>query len=718
MKTKLFTIAIVIIALAFGFALSGCADTEKERERERVTVTFDIGYEGGASPAPVTIFKGTAVGAAKWPRSPSRNGYSFQGWYKGSSRYTANTVINEDVTVTARWDLMSDVKPQPPSAEIAALFTENFPAANETRLSDSRKIWGMNNPVITFAYLADPTPMVFCHADPPCIRDSGDTESNWCDQDRLYLYGSNDTLAWRADGTPEPSAFSTVIQGLRIISSADLVNWTDHGVHNFVGKTSTHPLFPGPFERIVTYADDTWAPSAEWKIVNGKPQFYLYWCNSGNNTSVVVSDESPLGPWRNPGLTASMINKNMTDFTTVSWLFDPGTMIDYDGTGYMVLGGNGSTADPGNARRVRLSDSMTSLGSNPEGVRYTAPYMFEASDIWKWNGIYYLNYTTHWSSSGSPYGFANIDVAYMMNRDGVMAFPTSTNAVPSAGSWGAPKRLLPNGSYGDSTNHASLFDFKGQPYLVYHASSACQAYDVTRLRVAHLVAIDVREDDGTANAGTLRQINRDGTVKTADGGRPAMGFEGAAQVGDFNPYNVTEAETMAIGGGIYTKQDGEASNGISVASIDTGDWLGLYGVDFDLKGGGAKAFNAVVKLPVTANEEPYIGAIEIRLNPEQQGIANPADNTRLGTGNNAQTRITGGEVIGRVWLETIKKDDEGKWLRVNATLNKTVTGKHDLAFVFYSSAGPYLERHTATPTQANDGRARNVGFEIDRWWFE
>jgi hypothetical protein len=66
----------------------------------------------------------------------------------------------------------------------------------------------------------------------------------------------------------------------------------------------------------------------------------------------------------------------------------------------------------------------------------------------------------------------------------------------------------------------------------------------------------------------------------------------------------------------------------------------------------------------------------------------------------------------------LKKYTKGTEVTVKATLPAAVTGKHDLAFVFYSSTGEYLERHTATPTPANDGRARNVGFEIDRWWFE
>ena len=682
MKNKFLSVAVIVAALVLGLVIFGCGNTGDDKER--VTVSFDINYDGGENPPSISVFIGTAAGS-RWPDDPKRQAHSFNGWLDGTKRYNRNTLINKDVTVVADWVNLPETKPSPSSEVVAELFdtSKGFPAT----LSDSRKIWGMRNPLITFSYLADPVPMVFCHANPPCIQNSGQTSQSHCDKCRLYMYGSNDALAFNDAGAAIPEPFGIVIQGLRIISSDDLVNWTDHGPQNFVAKTSTHPLFPNPTVKIAEYASDTWAPSAEWKIVNGKPQFYLYWCNSGTNTSVVVSDISPVGPWRNPGLTRSMIDRAMPNANS-EWLFDPGTMMEEDGTAYIVLGGGGGGANPGNARRAQLNDNMYSIVGDVE--TYNAPYMFEASDIWKWKGIYYLNYTTNWSVGGNPYGFSSIDVGYMMNREGPMGtFNIAT------GEFGAPKRLLPNGNYGDSTNHASLFDYKGEPYLVYHASSACRAYGITRLRVAHLGKVNVNADS------SLQPM--------------VMGVQGVDQVGDFNPYNVTEAETMAIGGGIYTKHDDKASNSIVVASIDTGDWLGLYGVNFGSR--GATKFNAIVKMPVTNEGETYIGAIEIRIDPVQQGISSPNNNTILSTSPNQQSRITGGEVVGRIQLEA-NKEDEGKFVVARAELEGTITGKHDLAFVFYSNTGVYLEKHNVVVNRDNDGRARNVGFEFDQWWFD
>ena len=706
MKGNLLISVIFIAALAFTLVSTGCEGKiidggGDDPVRDRVTITFALGYSGGTVPAKVTILKGGTVGN-RWPANPRRSGFLFEGWYSGETQFFRSTVINEDVTVTAVWDEMTSAKDSPSTEALAVLFdpTKDFPAT----LSDARKIWGMNNPIITFAYLADPAPMVFCHAVPPCILNSGDTEKNWCDECVLYLYGSNDTLRFTDEGEVGTNDFAATIQGLRVVSTKDLVNWTEHGPLNFVGKTSTHPLFPSPPSRLIpsSYANDTWAPTAQWKMVDGKPRFFLYWCNSGNNTSVVISDESPVGPFNAAGRTSPMIPKSSALGTNgVSWLFDPGSLIvnnsDGTSTAYMVLGGDGSTANPGNARRVMLADDMISLGENiPQAVNL--PWHYEATDIWKWKGIYYLNYTSNWSAGGGSgaLGLRDIDIVYMMNKEGPMGeFPIA------AGTWGGPKRLLPNsvqggGDYGDSTNHASLFDFKGKTYIAYHTQSQSQAYGGGRLRVAHIAPLPIKDD------GSIDMLY--------------MGLIGAPQDGDLDPYAVNEAETVAVTAGVYTKYDETASNGICIASIDSGDWLGMYGVNFDLKPGGAAKFNAIIKIDPKEGAQNRKFAIELRINPQQQGISNPQDNTRLSIG--TRTRITGGNVIGRIQFE-VEEEDLGKWVFA-ATKEPlpNITGKHNLAFVFYSSDGAALEHHTAAVTPATDARRRDAGFSIDQWWFD
>jgi arabinoxylan arabinofuranohydrolase len=180
-----------------------------------------------------------------------------------------------------------------------------------------------------------------------------------------------------------------------------------------------------------------------------------------------------------------------------------------------------------------------------------------------------------------------------------------------------------------------------------------------------------------------------------------MTRKGVDQVGYLNPYNKNEAETIGIQGGVYTRPDAGASGGMAVTSIDTGDWLALYGVDFG--SGGAKKFIARVRMPDTP--EDYIGAIELRIDPTGDGVT--SDTGTLNTANTA--RIKDGEVIGRVQLKA-KPGEAGKYTPVMIDLDKTVTGIHDLAFVFYSSLGVHPE--TVNP----DSRHKD-GFEFDQWQF-
>ena len=65
------------------------------------TVTFDP--DGGSvSPKTVLVKKGTAIGSANIP-TPTRSGYDFDGWYHGEDKLDATTVIDADVTYTAKW---------------------------------------------------------------------------------------------------------------------------------------------------------------------------------------------------------------------------------------------------------------------------------------------------------------------------------------------------------------------------------------------------------------------------------------------------------------------------------------------------------------------------------------------------------------------------------------------------------------------------------------
>lgn len=67
------------------------------------TVSFDTA--GGSKVASQKVKDGAK---ASRPADPTRSGYSFDGWYKGGSKYDFSTPVTADVTLTARWKAVSE----------------------------------------------------------------------------------------------------------------------------------------------------------------------------------------------------------------------------------------------------------------------------------------------------------------------------------------------------------------------------------------------------------------------------------------------------------------------------------------------------------------------------------------------------------------------------------------------------------------------------------
>jgi arabinoxylan arabinofuranohydrolase len=432
--------------------------------------------------------------------------------------------------------------------------------------------------------------------------------------------------------------------------------------------------------------DRSWAPTAAWKEINGRPQFFLYWCNGGNGIGVVMAD-SPTGPWRAP-YQRLLIDRDTPNCADVLWLFDPGVFVDDNGHAYLFFGGGWENRTPpipanntGMARRVRLSAGMTGIIGTPE--TWHVPYLFEASDMKKIRGRYYFSYSTHYSMGGNPFGLGSYDIAYMMADYPLAMYP---------GEFTHPATVLTRAAHPDqlnstdTNNHHAMFEFRGETYITYHTQKVGEAmgtYPEMQNRRMRSAFID------------FMPINPDGTIP-----RVQMTRKGVDQDGYLNPFILNEAETIGIQGGIYTRPHPEAGNGMLVTSIDTGDWIALYGVDFGST--GATKFTARVRTPEAID---YTGAIELRLNP--QGDGETGDNGNLTPTNTA--RIKDGEVIGHVLVKATP-GNEGRFATVTINLDRTVTGVNDLVFVFYSSLG--VRPETVIP----DSRHKD-GFEFDQWQF-
>ena len=160
----------------------------------------------------------------------------------------------------------------------------------------------------------------------------------------------------------------------RIYSSADMVNWTDHGPR----------LKPLDFE---WSNGDAWA--SHCMEHNGK----FYWYVSANHREVggkaigVAVSDHPLGPYIDP-IGSAIITSDMTpgkgDFDDI----DPAVFVDDQGKGYLYWG-NGS------CKYVELNEDMVSFSGAIQTV--DIPKFGEAPWMHRYNNLYYLSY-----SSGLP----------------------------------------------------------------------------------------------------------------------------------------------------------------------------------------------------------------------------------------------------------------------------------------------------------------------------
>ena len=142
------------------------------------------------------------------------------------------------------------------------------------------------------------------------------------------------------------------------------------------------------------------------------------------------------------------------------------------------------------------------------------------------------------------------------------------------------------------------------------------------------------------------EFNPDGTIQALPWWEEA---NSVPQVEPLNPYQRTEAETIAWSQGLKTRKD---TQGVYVTEINDGDYLIIRGVDF---GKGAKRF--LVHAASLAG-----GKIEIRLQNQDSPILGVCE----------------------------IQNTSNAWKTVSAKIKKT-PGIHDLCFVFKGNAGDLFE---------------------------
>lgn len=437
---------------------------------------------------------------------------------------------------------------------------------------------------------------------------------------RVYFYMTADAFEYE-DGEVRENTYSK-IHRINVISTADMVNFTDHGSIEAAGSQGA-----------ARWASNSWAPAAAWKNIDGQDQFFLYFADGGGGIGVLTAD-SPTGPFTDP-IGHGLVTRQTPACADVLWLFDPAVLVDEDGRAYLYFGGGvpeDKVSAPGTARVVELGEDMISLKGDPKPI--DVPYLFEDSGIHKYNDKYYYTYCTNWqvdAAGTAAYGFHNAEIASLESSSPMGPFTFKEVILEN------PGKL--NGLYGN--NHHCVFRFRDNWYIAYHARTLEKNMGVEKgYRCTHVDGFTMGED------GTIGKIR--------------MTMKGREQLQYVNPYEEVNAATMAVQGGLDTVEVLAETKGpgvMALTGIDSGDFFKVQGVDF--------GENAPTAIQMT-----------VRRGAGMEGLAQ----IRV---DGPEGRVLGYMPLGTLQEKDTAGED---FVTCEARLEAEVTGVHDLFFLFYSSA--------------------------------
>jgi arabinoxylan arabinofuranohydrolase len=374
----------------------------------------------------------------------------------------------------------------------------------------------------------------------------------------------------------EDDAFGFKMLNWMLYTSTDMVNWTERGI--IAGVKEPYKTF--------AWADghSAWAPQCVAR--NGKFYFYCPTIYQGKMAIGVAVSNSPYGPF------VDAIGKPLV-FRANSGDYDPTVFIDDDGQAYLYWGGNGP------CYYSKLNEDMISLsgdiivasidftGTPPEASFTEGPW------IWKKNSHYYLAYASRCCPEGIGYAMSNS--------------PT--------GPWKCMGTIMDPDSR-SSGNHPGIIDFKGNTY-------------VFGFNYAILKKTMSKHNERRSICVTKMSYYADGTILKL----PWWAETVNTQVGTFNPFVKTEAETMAFSEGIKTDFATEWERNIPwntgkkiadrlfVTSIHNGDYILVRGVDFS-KGATsvevsvASLYGGKIEIHINNIDGPIIGTIEVKTSGE------------------------------------------------------------------------------------------------------
>ena len=478
---------------------------------------------------------------------------------------------------------------------------------SDSKIINSYKPLSDHNPVMVQRFGADPYALVY--------------------KGRVYIYMTLDYPEMNEIGEIQENTYSK-IDKISVISSDDLVNWTDHGTVYAAGEHGQ-----------ASWGGNSWAPAAAWKTIDGKDKFFLYFANSGNGIAVLTAD-SPVGPFTDP-IGKALISRETPTCAEVTWLFDPAVLMDDDGESYIYFGGGvpseDKASDPGTARVAKLGKDMISIVGDPKPIENVS-YLFEDSGINKIDGKYYYSYCSNFSmtpEAEKEKGFGQGEIITMVSDDPMGPFEMCNPVLKN------PEHFFGVGG----NNHHCMFEFNGEYYITYHSRILEESMGI--LKGYRCTGVDklVLNDKNQPAASTATR-------------------EGVEQLKNVDPYVETKAVTMSNAAGIATRQYGEeavkyGSGDMIVTNIRSGGWIQISGADFGAE--PARLVEVKVKRAEGRAADKIKGKILVCLDaPESRPLE--------------EIEISMDPVIGVGTKEGM--------LKISNRLDTMASGLHDLYFVF------------------------------------
>lgn len=399
--------------------------------------------------------------------------------------------------------------------------------------------WGVSradNPIIQTHFGPDPAPMVY--------------------NGTLYAYVGDDI----------PGFDFYYMTKWHVLSTTDMVNWTDHGS-------------PISLESFKWARDRAWAA----QCIERKGKFYWYICAQTDKNDMAIGvavSDSPTGPFKDA------LGKPL--ITNGSWSnIDPTVWIDDDGQAYLYWG-NGSlfyvklnkdmVSYSGDIVTVPISvESFGGVRSNKSTENPNKDMYVEGPWFYKRNSNYYMMY------------------AGMGKGGESLSYSISSSPV---GPWKYQGKIMENQKINSFTNHGGIVDYKGNSYLFYHTG-----------------LLPGGGSYGRAACVEQFTYNPDGTIPSV-----SISKEGPKPVGEINPYKRVEAETMAWSEKCSISQNKKI--GVYVSSARSKGYIKVREVNFGNQ--SPKSFSVSLAAGVDG------GLLEVRLDSVEGTIISSIQLPRTG----------------------------------------------------------------------------------------